>query len=130
MSSCKPCGHVYNLAWQRKNPECHRSRNRRWQIANPERVREAVNKRRALQRNATRAHIDARDWERLVRRYNNRCAYCGINSESMQQDHIIPISRGGDHTIGNVLPACPLCNQSKKAMFLVEWRRKSLAALC
>lgn len=122
-SACKFCMHENNLRWQRENPERHRARNATWQRANPEKKRESANKRRAIKRNAIRAHINPRDWSRLVRRYHNSCAYCGINSDAMQQDHIIPLSRGGHHTIGNVLPACPTCNQSKNARLLVEWRR-------
>ena len=35
---------------------------------------------------------------------------------------IMPIIRGGRHSIGNLLPACGSCNSSKGAKLLVEWR--------
>ena len=61
------------------------------------------------------------EWQRLVNRYSGMCAYCHT-ARATQQDHVIPLARGGRHTIGNVLPACGTCNASKKAALLVEWR--------
>ena len=34
----------------------------------------------------------------------------------------IPISRGGSHGVGNLLPACERCNKSKATKLLIEWR--------
>ncbi|MGA5131020.1 HNH endonuclease [Streptomyces blastmyceticus] len=50
------------------------------------------------------------------------CAYCGEKSQSLHQEHIIPISRGGDDSIGNLVPACPDCNLAKGDRTLMEWR--------
>jgi predicted nucleic acid-binding Zn ribbon protein len=66
-------------------------------------------------------HVYKRDWIRLVRRYNGLCAYCQ-NAAGVEVDHVIPVSRGGRHTIGNVLPACPSCNRRKHARTVMEWR--------
>ena len=63
-----------------------------------------------------------RDWRRLLRRYGDRCAYCG-SAGLMTADHVVPLSRGGRNTIGNLLPACGSCNCRKSVRFLVEWRR-------
>lgn len=69
--------------------------------------------------------VSLRDWRRLCLRFDDRCAYCGSRSK-LTQDHIIPIIRGGRHSIGNLLPACGSCNSSKGAKLLVEWRALSL----
>lgn len=66
------------------------------------------------------ATILSRDWKRLCDRHNGVCAYCQIESAT-EQDHVIPLSRGGRHAIGNVLPACRSCNASKNAQLLIEW---------
>lgn len=48
------------------------------------------------------------------------CTYCG--GPGGTADHVIPISRGGFHTEGNLVPACRSCNSSKRDLLLVEWR--------
>lgn len=37
-------------------------------------------------------------------------------------DHIIPVIRGGNHSIGNLTPACASCNASKNHRTVMEWR--------
>lgn len=135
-------------AWKRKNPERKRATmqawwaanrdrqyelNRAWRAANPERQRElerAWDKRNKVKRSAYSIQrrgwkmsgvVLSRDWERLCNRYERRCAYCGLDSK-LTVDHVIPLARGGRHTIGNVLPACHSCNSSKQDRLLVEWR--------
>lgn len=66
--------------------------------------------------------VTRRDWRRLVARFGHRCAYCGLKRR-LTVDHVIPLIRGGEHRIGNVLPACRSCNSSKKDKLLAEWRR-------
>ena len=66
--------------------------------------------------------VSMSDWIRLVDRYGGRCAYCGEPSNRLQMDHVLPLSRGGRHAIGNVLPACKRCNNAKSSRLLVEWR--------
>jgi len=38
-------------------------------------------------------------------------------------DHIVPISRGGKSTKGNVVPACKECNNAKKQLLPMEWEK-------
>lgn len=40
----------------------------------------------------------------------------------MTLDHVFPLSRGGRHCVGNIVPACGQCNHSKGALTVVEWR--------
>ena len=41
-----------------------------------------------------------------------RCQYCGDHADSI--DHVMPRSRGGDHTWENVAAACPPCKLVKR----------------
>jgi len=41
----------------------------------------------------------------------HRCQYCGSSAENL--DHVVPRSRGGDHTWENVVAACRRCNTRK-----------------
>jgi 5-methylcytosine-specific restriction endonuclease McrA len=44
-------------------------------------------------------------------RDGHRCQYCGAAAESL--DHILPRSRGGQHTWDNVVACCRRCNMHK-----------------
>lgn len=48
----------------------------------------------------------------VLRRDNHTCQYCGSNKH-LTLDHVIPVSRGGQHTWNNVVAACERCNQRK-----------------
>lgn len=64
------------------------------------------------------------DWTRTINRHKGCCAYCGALPDKLHMDHVVPLSRGGAHAVGNMLPACEPCNLSKGAKLLVEWRRR------
>lgn len=81
----------------------------------------AANKRRHARRrsvlDAVIATLTADEWKDIMQRHGYACAYCGrLFSESLPptQDHVMPLSRGGNHTKDNVVPACKPCNSSKK----------------
>jgi len=42
-------------------------------------------------------------------------------------DHRIPLARGGDNTIANILPACGRCNRRKHLMTEEEFRARLAA---
>jgi len=46
------------------------------------------------------------------------CQYCGSNADSI--DHVVPRSKGGDHTWENVVAACRPCNVRKRDRMLHE----------
>ncbi len=48
----------------------------------------------------------------VLRRDNYTCQYCGSNKH-LTLDHVMPLSRGGQHTWNNVVAACESCNQRK-----------------
>lgn len=52
------------------------------------------------------------------------CAYCGEAATSYQRDCILPISRGGRYTLGNVVPVCRSCNASKCNAEVTGWMRR------
>lgn len=64
--------------------------------------------------------------ERLFRRDDFRCVYCGevFESRLLSLDHVEPRMRGGDHSEGNLVTACLSCNASKGAapawLYLVD----------
>lgn len=70
-------------------------------------------KRTAIIRKATRNDFTAAQWQLLVRVFGGRCAYCLRKSVKLHADHIVPLSRGGDNTLTNIVPACARCNLKK-----------------
>ena len=54
----------------------------------------------------------------LMHRDRNKCAYCGFKAETI--DHVIPRSRGGDHSWENCVACCASCNHRKADKLLAE----------
>lgn len=95
---------------------------RRWERANPEKCRLHCSKRRALKYDNTPINelLTETQWKTLLARYDGHCAYCGKEAE-LTLDHVIPLSKGGKHSIDNVVPACLHCNDSKGARTPEQW---------
>lgn len=49
----------------------------------------------------------------VLRRDHHSCQYCG-SSKHLTLDHVLPRSRGGQHTWDNVVAACERCNSKKE----------------
>jgi len=60
--------------------------------------------------------LTSQEWLDILEQYNYRCAYCDVEFEVENmptKDHIIPISKGGNNTKENTIPACQSCNSKK-----------------
>jgi len=57
-------------------------------------------------------HHSEQEWVDLLARHGGRCAHCG-SAESIERDHIVPLSKGGDDDISNIQPLCRACNRRK-----------------
>lgn len=113
----------YNKAYYRRNREARIAWQREWARNHPG-ERRARHERRArlIRENPGYAPFTAREWGRVLAQYRHACAYCGATDLALQMDHVIPLTRGGRHAIGNVVPACKPCNVSKYNHFLSEWK--------
>ena len=54
----------------------------------------------------------------VLHRDGHRCQYCSSRAESV--DHVVPRSRGGEHTWENVVAACRRCNTTKRDRLLED----------
>jgi len=106
-------------AYRQANPEKVSAYARQWAKSNPERRNFNASKRRALKLNNGVSQVTLKELQRL---YASHCAYCAAPSEHI--DHVIPLSRGGTHSIGNLTGACASCNLSKGAKFITEWKKE------
>lgn len=71
---------------------------------------------------ASKRLVTQRDLSRMLARANNCCTYCLEPLFEMHWDHVVPLSRGGATSKGNLAPSCPQCNMSKGAKTVMEWR--------
>ena len=108
----------YNAA----NKEKLAAQRARYRAANPEVFRAAGHRRRARKADNGVWEILSGEWERVVARYRGCCAYCGVEDDNLEMDHVVPVAKGGGHRIGNFVPACQSCNSSKNDKFLSEWK--------
>lgn len=120
---------AHKKAWGAENKDIIRQRNLRYyeqntakvqaqtaayQRNNPEKV-VAFQERRRAKKAATRNDFTAEQWLELLEVFDHRCAYCHKKSDSLEMEHVTPISKGGPHTVSNIVPACIRCNRKKHA---------------
>jgi 5-methylcytosine-specific restriction endonuclease McrA len=56
--------------------------------------------------------LTAEEWLEILEINHHRCYYCKAKTK-LTIDHVIPLSKGGEHTKENIVPACPTCNFKK-----------------
>lgn len=137
-SWCKPCFNAYAKVDNKKRydaaPEAALLRFSKWANSNQSRVlaKNRANRARSPQTyrasrmlryereiSASGVGVSPADWLEILEIHDNRCAYCLRKTARLQLDHVIALTRGGEHSPNNVVPACRSCNASKKdkAMF-------------
>lgn len=70
--------------------------------------------------NTPSMELPAKEWDAVLKEFNHQCAYCG-SSGKLEQEHIVPMIKGGKYEIGNIVPACRRCNASKQDKPLIAW---------
>ena len=130
--------------WRAKNPEKVRAYSRKWRETNSNVARENVRKwaarnlewgrlktqrRRAAKLNTGLNQVRAEDLVEIFELWHYNCAYCLLPQEllpaTLTVDHVIPLSRGGAHSVENIVPACGYCNSSKGSKLVSEWLKTS-----
>ena len=70
------------------------------------------------------------EWDRTLREFDHKCAYCGESHETLMAEHIVPQSvMAREHpelcdSVFNIVPVCKSCNQSKGTSFMPTWFKK------
>jgi len=107
---------LYNHSYYTSHKEEVKKTNSAWQRNNPNKRREILHRREALERGGLgewpipQARIRGYLWDMQ----RGRCLYCRDSlGTGYHLDHMIPLSRGGLHDWLNVCLACPRCNISK-----------------
>ena len=119
--------------WQ-ENPEAKREHDRWWKShnwwlryqTNPELrlyTRQKSKRRKAQMRDSVAIQVSGKEVRARFAEFDHRCAYCGAGGD-LHIEHVVPISRGGGHALGNIVPACESCNYSKRDHDPEAWYRK------
>jgi len=94
------------------NPERTRSYNRAWKNRNPAKVQELRMRYNAQKVAAT---IETVDYEAIYRRDKGICHIClnPVPKSRLHFDHVIPLSKGGPHSMENIKVSHARCNVKK-----------------
>lgn len=136
---CKSCEQIRHKKDYQDNKDYIKNRERLYRVENyklrldierksryknKEKIRPTKNARQRI-RNKILAEKKYLILDKELRKiYNSPCFKCG-STENQSLDHIIPISRGGNHSVGNIMTLCFTCNASKNAKLLSEWRNQN-----
>jgi len=99
----------YARQWQANNRELYHEIQKKWRAENQTywRIRDASL--RKVTSNFTLAQ-----WLEVLEEFGHRCAYCLRGDRKLTMDHVIPVSKGGEHVRENIVTACKSCNSKKK----------------
>ena len=142
---CKECTKLVQKAWYSRNREEENASRRakynstieheryearkeqiltqkkEWRKNNKE-LQTLASERRRSREAQLPATLTKSEWEEIKTSFNFTCAYCGAQVK-LERDHIIPLTKGGAFSKGNIVPACKSCNSSKGNRDLLSWYR-------
>jgi len=108
--------------YYKNNKEKHRISVKNW-LENNKKLKPIYWQRRRTLLNMTEVSLTLEQWEQIKKDFNNRCCYCN-EEKPLTIDHFIPLSKMGELTTNNVVPACQSCNSSKNNKLFSEWYPK------
>ena len=106
--------------WQKANKEKKKQYTRKWTIKNREKVN-FKEQRRRTKRKGLKSDLTIQEWEMIKKQFDDKCAYCGCSVEKLEKDHFVPLTKKGEFTLRNIIPACRRCNASKGNSNFQEW---------
>jgi len=108
------------------NREAVRKYKREWYRKNPHIAAHYTEIRRALKKGAAINLAQIKEWIASVKsKPTARCYYCGclVSTKVMHLDHIVPLAKGGAHSVENLCVSCAHCNCSKRDKHIDAWVR-------
>ena len=113
----------YNKHWLENNKEYVKKKKVEWRKKNPDKMCIYRARRKALLAKCGINDFTLEEWHNLLKRYKFKCAYCKIR-KATHQEHVVPLSRKGNNTKSNIVPACSYCNQTKwnKTLEEMGWK--------
>ncbi len=107
------------VRYQQKYPEKHIARTSKWRKENQDKYRNYSQSRRTKKLQNGVFAISDKELQNIL---SMPCANCG-SKDRPTLDHIIPISLGGTHSVGNLQTLCMPCNSSKGNKVMTVWKK-------
>lgn len=136
---CKECSNFYHKQyhdheWYEKNRDKKLNSHKKYRSHNKEKINKkhaeytknnpeyAVKFRqtRRAKIKGLKATYTAEQWIECMNYFNHKCCYCGAE-DKLEQEHLIPVSKGGEYVNSNIIPACKRCNSSKNDKDFLTW---------
>lgn len=115
--------HAYERAYYAANRAQFHARQRRYYLANPAKAKEASALRKARKRHAP--VVEAVSLAVIYQRDQGICSLCHqpVNRAEASMDHIVPLSKGGEHSYRNIALAHLSCNLAKNNKVVLQQMR-------
>ena len=98
------------------DPEKAKQRAKEWTERNPEKRKAIVLNYAARRRSWTESGVSAKELAAWESEQKKDCYWCGAAcAGEYHVDHYVPLSKGGEHELHNLVIACPTCNLRKNA---------------
>ena len=123
-SECSECKKSYERLYRERNRDAYNAEKRAWAEKNRKKrrmsQRASESRRRASQLSAGVFEVTVSDLNRLMRQ---SCAARHLShcDGEKQVDHIVPIAKGGRHSVGNLQILCARHNAQKHDKFWAEF---------
>lgn len=109
----------YQLAYVQKNKEKLKKKSSIYAQNNKEKLNLLWQKRNALKKQLE-ATLTVEQWEQIKKDFDYKCCYCGRELQ-LHQEHFLALSKFGEYTHNNIIPACKSCNSSKNNRDFFIW---------
>jgi len=110
----------YNREYYQRNKEKLIEYQRQWRKDHPER-RDGYKVVSRKRRSSLPDTLTEEEWLEILNRFDYSCAYCQTTTSQLEEEHLIPVCKGGERTIENIVPACHSCNSSKGTQDLEDF---------
>ena len=113
-----------------KNKEKIREYKKKWALENRESVligqRVVAHKRRLHKVNTSDGSVNKESIIYMLESQKYKCLNCGacLKTNKWEADHIVPLHKGGTHSIKNMQILCMSCNRKKAYKHPIEWAQE------